>query len=338
VIDFHQRVFMTGGLLCVLFFGACSRQKTEKQGSARTSEESETTESVLSETPHPLSIKGLKERVYPALEIELQDAIAVDEEGLEAWEFSYDSDGNTIYGLLEKPAGEAPPKGWPVIIVAHGYIPPDIYSTSKNYRSVTRYYARGGFLVLKPDYRGHDRSEGESDSPTSTIDYSIDVLNLMEQIDSVPDADANNVFLYGHSMGGGIGLRVLTVSEALRGATLWAAVTNSFPESILYFVRQERPQKTEWYQNSIEALFTPDEYDSLTPANYLDSIDIPILIHHGTQDDSVPFEWSISFREALDKAQVDYTFYEYPGEDHNISKSYYKVMDRDMEFFRGLIE
>lgn len=330
---------------CSLLLGACRGQEGKERTGAffSFSKNSKAAEEGVPKPPHPLSIEGLRERDFPVLGIELRNAVEADE-GLEAWDFTYDSEGYTIYGLLEKPAGAPPsPGGWPVIIVAHGYIPPDIFVTSKNYRSVTKYFAKGGFLVLKPDYRGHDRSEGIGDAPISTIDYSIDVLNLIEQIDSVPDADAEKVFLFGHSMGGGIGLRVLTVTKKLRGATLWAATSKGFPENTRYFIETERPkgvysQELKEFRNVIEAIFTPDEYDSLDPGNYLDSIDVPILIHHGTHDHIVPLEWSTDLAEALEKAQADYTFYEYPGEDHNISVSYFKVMDRDMEFFRGLIE
>lgn len=328
-----------GGLLlsCFLLVSACNRQEEQQRTSASSSEEVGTDESEPLEAHDPLSIEGLRERVFPKLEIELLNTVTADE-GLEAREFSYNSDGYTIYGLLEKPAGAPPPSGWPVIIVAHGYIPPEVYSTSKNYRSVTGYYAKGGFLVLKPDYRGHDRSEGVGEGPTATIEYSIDVLSLINQIDSVPDADPSRVFLYGHSMGGEISLRILTVNKMLRGATLWAPVSRRFPENMLYFIRKNRPEEAEAFQNALDALYAPDEYDMLTPNDYLDSIDIPILLHHGTQDESVPFEWSTELREAFDKVGLSYTFYEYPGEDHNISESFHKVLDKDMEFFRSLME
>ena len=329
--------YIARGLLCILLLGGCSRQKEGEQTNLQASEELEVAENEASEEFNPLSIEGLRKRVYPALEIELKNTITA-EEGLESWEFSYDSDGYTIYGLLEKPVGTPPPKGWPVIIVAHGYIPPDTYSTSENYRSVTQYYAKGGFLVLKPDYRGHGRSGGNSGGPPASIEYSIDVLNLIGQIGSIPDADTDSVFLYGHSMGGEIGLRVLTVNKTLRGATLWASVTKPFPESRMYFMQKRNPQEAEEFQKSIEAVFTPDEYATLNPNGYFDSIGIPILIHHGTQDESVPFEWSVNFREELDKAQVEYTFYQYSGENHNISESFFEVLDKDMEFFRNLIE
>jgi dipeptidyl aminopeptidase/acylaminoacyl peptidase len=286
--------------------------------------------------PHPLSVPGLRQRSFNADDLKILNTVPA-RDGLTASEFSYLSEGVINYGLIEKPSGPVPSGGWPVIILAHGYITPEIYSTTENYRLVTRYYAAGGFMVVKPDYRGHGRSGGQGEGPTRTIDYSIDVLNLIGGLKNIPDADPNNVFLYGHSMGGEIGLRILTVNKAVKGATLWAAVTERYPENTLYFIRRRGAEAAARLQAQIDVMFTPDEYASLTPNNYLESISVPILVHHGNSDESVPFEWSVPFRERLDQAGVTYTFYEYPGENHNISGSFYKVLDTDMAFFRSLI-
>ena len=223
-----------------------------------------------------------------------------------------------------------------MIVLAHGYIPPTEYSTTKSYRLVTRYYAAGGFIVIKPDYRGHGRSEGGGPSPTRTIDYTIDVLNLIAGLDEIPNADTGNLFLYGHSMGGEVALRILTVNRQFKGATLWAAVTQPFPENTLYFLRKRPGKDTQELQALIDSEIIPKDYPLFSPESYFHSISVPMLVHHGTADQSVPFKWSISFRKALDKAKVNYQFFEYPGEDHNISRSFYRVMDKDMEFFRNL--
>lgn len=324
------RILFSFYIIAVL--ASCSRQESAVTGEPPIAE---TTTS--RQVPHPMSIEGLRTREFKAENFTIMNRVDA-RDGLKAWDFSYKSEEFTNYGLIEKPAGDVPPGGWPVIVLAHGYIPPDIYSTLDNYRLVTRYYAAGGFIVVKPDYRGHGRSESREGGPARTIDYSIDVLNLIAGLGNIPGADTNNVFLYGHSMGGEIGLRILTVNDSLRGASLWAAVTENFPENTLYFIRRRSEKDAARLQALIDTEFSRDDYASLTPNNYLESIDVPILVHHGTDDESVPFEWSIPFRKKLDNAGVDYTFYEYPGENHNISKSFYKVMDRDMEFFRSLME
>ena len=324
------------GFLIIAILSACGSDEAESVMAVEPSTElsGETSDDV---THHPLSIPGLRERSYAAESLTLLDPVPASE-GLEAREFSYRSEGLVNYGLIEKPAGDAPEGGWPVIVLAHGYIPPDAYSTVDNYRLVTRYYAAGGFLVVKPDYRGHGRSEGRGGGPTRTIDYSIDVLNLIGGLDAIPDADTDNVFLYGHSMGGEIGLRILTVDDRLRGASLWAAVTEDYPENTLFFIRRRSETEAAALKVLVEAEFDAEDYPSLTPNSYLESIDVPILVHHGTADESVPFEWSVPFRRRLEAAGVDFVFYEYPGEDHNISRSFYSVMDRDMAFFRSLMD
>lgn len=287
-------------------------------------------------SPHPKSIEALRNRTYSAGTITLLDIIPT-QAGLAAQEFRYESDGFTIYGIIDKPAGKAPPGGWPVIVLAHGYIPPEHYSTTRNYHLVSRYYAAGGFLVVKPDYRGHGRSTGRSNGPTRTIDYSVDVLNLIAGLKGIPGADTDNVFLYGHSMGGEIGLRAMVVSRVLKGCTLWAPVTRDFPENTLYFIRKRNPSEAAQLQTRIDAEVSPEDYPALTPNSYLKSIDTPFVIHHGVADESVPFSWSQGFQRRLDAAGVSYTFHAYPGENHNISRSFYKVMDIDMKFFRSLM-
>ena len=311
----------------------------DEEGAAGPEDRTKPAATDISSDPHPLSIPGLRSRAFEAEDFTLLDPIPA-EAGLSAREFSYRSGGLLVYGLIEQPAGPAPDGGWPVIVLAHGYIPPENYTTAGNYRLVTRYYASGGFMVVKPDYRSHGRSEGPDadDNFTRTIDYSIDVMNLIAGLSEIPDADTGNVFLYGHSMGGEIGLRILTVNNSLKGASLWAGVTEDYPENTLYFLRKRAPELAEQMKVKVESAFTPEEISTMSPNRYFGDIKAPILIHHGTADESVPFEWSIPFRERLDEAGTDYRFYEYPGEDHNISASFYRVMDRDMEFFRTLMD
>jgi dipeptidyl aminopeptidase/acylaminoacyl peptidase len=259
----------------------------------------------------------------------------------------YTSDKNTIRALIEMPNRNVPAGGWPVIVVAHGYIPPAQYTTKGSYRLVTGYYARGGFLVIKPDYRGHGKSEGALDKENRrrfyrTQLYSIDVMNLIAALDKIPEADTNNVFLYGHSMGGDIALRIIESVESvlpikIKAASLWAAVARPFPENNLYFLRKHDPSGAESNLHLIERELESYNIADFSPMTHLDRIKIPLYVHHGTDDESVPFEWSVTLIEKLGEAGVDATFLRYEGENHNISKSFYSVLDRDMEFFKKFI-
>ena len=181
-----------------------------------------------------LAIESLRNRSYGTGTINIGKELG-EKKAYKSYIVSYLSDGLKQYSLLNIPNTNKPAKGYPVIIVNHGHIPPDQYSTENSYRLVTGYYASNGFMVLKPDYRGHDKSENGDDQRTERLSYAIDVLNLLYLIPTLNDADADNIFIYGHSMGGGVTLTVLEVANNINAATLWSAVSVEFPESMLPF-------------------------------------------------------------------------------------------------------
>mgnify|MGYP000951981821 FL=1 len=255
--------------------------------------------------------------------------------GYKARVLAYESDGITQYVLEHRPAGAVPKDGWPLIIVAHGHVTPSQWTTEGNYISVSSRYAAGGFLILKPDYRGHGNSGGEAPGAYRAAAYAIDVLNLAHDALLLPYIDTSRIFLYGHSMGGSVALATLEASSIFKAASIWAGVTRPFPEDTLYYL--SRRDKAQADLRREELKINPGEYffPLFSPISNLDKIKVPLIIRHGTADLSVPFEWSTEFRAALDAADVRYEFVEYPGADHNISQSFNKALDADLMFFRA---
>lgn len=248
---------------------------------------------------------------------------------------SYKAEGLKIYALLNIPNGKK--EKYPVIIVNHGYIPPNQYSTLNSYRLVTTYYANNGFLVIKPDYRGHDKSEIKDDSYLNRLSYPVDVLFLLNSLSAIKKADLNNIFVYGHSMGGGITLAVLETFKNIKAASLWAPVTKPFPESTLYFRRKRNEETARRLKKEWDKMFNSTDYYKLSPINYVKDIKVPIILHHGRQDDSVPYSWSESLVLEFKKHKTNFVFYSY-NDDHNFAKKYfYTVLRRDVEFFKKYI-
>jgi dipeptidyl aminopeptidase/acylaminoacyl peptidase len=251
---------------------------------------------------------------------------------------SYQSDGLTLYALLHQPLGTPPPSGWPVIIVNHGYIPPKSYSTLNSYRNTAAFYAKSGFLVLKPDYRGHDQSQGEPDLIFGRSQYALDVLNLLEAVDTIPPADPNRIYLYGHSMGGEVSLQVAEISPKVKALSLWAPATTTFPQIATHFLNKIHPTPTHipTIFEQIRQLTRLVDPNQLIAFGHLGQINVPLIIHHGTADESVPYAWGESLNSKLKSLNKSVTFYSYPNANHDISSHWSQALSRDVEFFNKI--
>jgi len=285
----------------------------------------------------PLSIEALRLRVYPGSEITVEKQIAATDK-YTSFLFSYKSDDLKLYGLMYIPVTDDKNKKFPTVVVDHGYIPPEKYSTINSYHDISAYYASNGFLVFKPDYRGHASSQGSAIGPFRSVYYSIDVLNLISSIKTYPKTDINRLLIYGHSMGGEVTLRVLEISNDIKAATLWAPVSAPFPENTLFYVRMGGEKAVEEFETTLKKEISPGDYDSISPLYFTEYIKVPILLQHGTADQEVPYDWSLRLNKEFDRTGVKYDFITYEGENHNLNvKSYPTVKRRDIEFFNRIL-
>src|SRR5258708_16353527 len=140
----------------------------------------------------------------------------------------YPSDGLTIYGFMDVPIG-VPRKGgaFPVIIALHGYIDPGIYQTLDYTTLYADALARAGYLVLHPNLRNYPPSD--SGPNILRVGFAVDVLNLVAIVRSqagqpgpLQAASPTAVGVWGHSMGGGGVIRVMTVYPLIRAGGLLA--------------------------------------------------------------------------------------------------------------------
>jgi dipeptidyl aminopeptidase/acylaminoacyl peptidase len=225
----------------------------------------------------------------------------------------YESDGLDIYGFMNVPLIDGP---LPVVIAIHGYIEPEVYSTLDY---TTRYaddLARYGYLVIHPNLRNYPpSSEGEN---MFRVGMAVDVLNLIHIIREqggkpgmLEKADPERIGLWGHSMGGGISTRVMTVDPDIRAVVLYAAMSG-----------EERKNFTaiqEWSdgERGLEELSVPEEVlTRISPEGFLEFVEAAVSIHHGQADELVPVEWSELTCDLLQELgkTVECTFY--PGFPH----------------------
>jgi len=171
----------------------------------------------------------MRQQTYPGSEITIEETLQPGA-NYDRYIVSYLSEGFRIYALLTVPRGRVPENGWPVILFNHGYIPPEQYRTTERYVAYVDAIARQGYIVLRSDYRGHGNSEGEAATGYASAAYTIDVLNAVASIKRFPEADPERIGMWGHSMGGGITLRIMVTTSDVKAGVIWAGTVASFPE------------------------------------------------------------------------------------------------------------
>jgi uncharacterized protein len=304
------RSFAALAVLCAVVIGMTAVAMPPPDGSALAAPGRPTPTPAASPTPNPyadLTVDALSARTYGGGAITIHQTLGTFPE-FTRYTISYPSDGLTIYGFMNVPVGEGP---FPVIVAVHGYVDPVLYGTLDYTTSYADDLARAGFLVLHPNLRGYwPSSSGDN---LFRVGMAIDVLNLIaltRQLGGFPgpleQADRTRIGLWGHSMGGGIALRVLTISRDVRAAVLYGAMSGD--------ERQNYEAIYDWsgHTRGLAELAVPeDALPAISPINTLDRIQAQISIHHGAIDEQVPLDWSVDLCArlmALGKAVDCFTY------------------------------
>ncbi len=294
---------------------------------------------------NPLSITAMRQKNYPGSDIVIEKTLAPGS-NYNQYLASYQSDGLKIYALLTVPREQKPQNGWPVILFNHGYIPPKQYQTTERYGAYVDAFARNGYIVFKPDFRGNGNSEGQPEGAYYSPAYTIDDLNALASIKKYKDTDPNKIGVWGHSMGGNIALRDLVVNpQDIKAVVIWGGVVGSYNDLMNNWQNHVsyRPPANElalrnrFRQNLINQYGTPQSnptfWNSIDPTYYVADIAAPVQLDVGGADEEVPVAFSESLYDKLQAAGKTSEFYVYPGSDHNISQDFDLAMQRSLTFF-----
>lgn len=297
-----------------------------------------------------LSIETLRARPYGGGPIKITRVLSTDTT-FQRVLFEYTSDGLRITGMMDIPQGVGP---FPVIILDHGYFKPSEYKTGDGTIRAADFLAKQGYLTLASDYRCYGGSQCAS-NPLD-VGYAIDVLNLIWSLPSLPYADTKRIGIWGHSMGGGVTLRVLAVADQIQVAALYGAVTGDDETHYCWLngcrtpvapARGSRaPRLAELDPDFMQGLPTPvasaadplgrlrDIFQASSPLRQLNFIHAPIVINHGEADDVVPIEWSVGLADALTANGKSALLYTYPGEGHVFGQWNWNLfMNRTLAFY-----
>lgn len=294
--------------------------------------------------PNSLTINSLRQKQYSGSEIQVEEVLTP-EKNYNRFIVSYDSEGLKIYALLFVPNSDRPKEGFPVIILNHGYIIPEKYTADGNYIAYADAFAKAGYIVFKPDYRGHGKSEGFPTSSYFAPDYIIDDLNAIASIKKYADADPLKIGVWGHSMGGNIALKTVLIDKSIKVASIWSGVVAPIDQIIndwqnLVSYRPDTEDLRLRNQNKdllIKTYGTPSEnpifWNSIDPNNFLSDVNIPIQIQVGLADTQVPLGFSKGLYERLKNLGKTVEYYEYEGANHDIYQNFDEAMQNTIKFF-----
>ena len=246
---------------------------------------------------------------------------SISKEALTPPEFLYyqSADGLKVPAFLFKPKGFSENKKYPAIIWIHGDgILQNRYGwhPSKNYGvyyAFHQYLLHKGYVVLAVDYRGsigygrefmhgHFMDLGGRDCD--------DVIKGAEYLQALDFVDPERIGVWGLSYGGFLTLQaVISRPDMFRAAVDVAGVTDwadwaKDPDGWWIRGRMGLPEEN------------PELYHRTAPINFVEKIDTPLLILHGTADFNVPFYESVRLIDALVKHGKNFELMIYPGEVH----------------------
>jgi uncharacterized protein len=230
--------------------------------------------------------------------------------GFAKYEMSWESGGQTMTGTISLPDGQGP---FPVVVVNHGFIPPDRYWIGQDSGIFGDPMAGHGFISVAPNWPGYAGSgPGPADLPPIAGEV-VATLDLISSLSSLPQADTKRIALVGHSNGGGISEIAMVVDPRVKAVVLHGPVSSDMADNA-----------RKWWLSSPGGAgplgspdANPDAYAHLSPRGYFAAGQPPVLLIQGTADHEIPAEWTRATFAALQAKGIESKLSWYPGADHD---------------------
>ncbi len=230
--------------------------------------------------------------------------------GVRTKRMSWPSGGQTMTGLISLPEGPGP---YPVVVVNHGFIPPERYGEGQDSLIFGEPMAQHGFIAVAPNWPGYLGSGPAPPELPALLGQAVAALDLVGSLPSLPQADTTKIAFVGHSNGGGESQIAMVVDPRIKAVVLHGPVSSDM-----------RDNAHKWWlarPESLGALGTPESnpagYDHISPRNYFQAGQPPVLIIQGTADHTIPREWTEATLAALKEKGVQAEVMWFPDADHD---------------------
>ena len=160
----------------------------------------------------------------------------------------------------------------------------------------------------------------------------------------LPDAQPGKIGMWGHSNGGAITAKAITISDQIAAAVIYSPASLNIAEDYQFRVGRSRARAGQPLPrggiSTVEIEFpvtpeqAPDLYTRLSPLPFLKYISAPIQIHWGTADETVPQKWPGDLLKGLQATGKQVEYFEYQGQPHSFQGAANQLyLRRIAEFF-----
>ncbi len=230
-------------------------------------------------------------------------------------QIQFENGGEKIYGFLHLPTRPGP---HPAVALLHGFGGNHIEPHAL-FPKAARAFAFAGVATLRFDFRGSGDSEGDFQDVTLNSEIQ-DAHCSLDYLASQPEIDAGRIGIGGLSLGGLIAACAAGSSARARTLFLWAAVAH-LGELFQAGTAPERARElsingfTDYGGLQVGAGLVGDALQT-DPVAALSGFAGPVLVAHGSADETVPVEHAHRYSAALgDRAELSIV----SGADHVFS-------------------
>lgn len=172
--------------------------------------------------------------------------------------------------------------------------------------------AQYGYVVFAPFYRGNEGGEGRDGFGG---DDRYDVFHAIPMIQSLKEVKQGPIVVWGFSRGAIMALLAAKECPEIGKAVVWGGVSD------LFLTYEERVDLRRMLKRVVgHPKKQPEEYQKRSPVYWIQEVNKPILIIHGTEDEQVGVEHAIRLNEALEKNKIEYQIELFEGSGHIFSE------------------